>query len=177
MLSYFFIVLIGVIVSRLFKNYTEPQPRQRGLQTTDYLWIAFSAVIALIIFANFQQQVHLTRNIITNISLAFGFGFGFDKVLEAGQRLGGSGIIVDIERDSSNNSIITIYRNKTKPNTFLHPANGNYYEIRVQQKHLQNHTYVFRHQTPYNNEVTSVTSEPSIAMQNSARRHGGYGGE
>ena len=51
------------------------------------LRIAFSAVIALIIFAQFQQQVHLTGHIITNISLAFGFGFGFDKVLEAGQRL------------------------------------------------------------------------------------------
>lgn len=87
LLSYFFIVLIGVIVSRLFKNYTESTQKQTGLQTGDYLWIAFSAVIALIIFANFQQQVHLTRHIITNISLAFGFGFGFDKVLEAGQRL------------------------------------------------------------------------------------------
>ena len=90
LLSYFFIVLIGVIVSRLFKNYSESHTgRKTGLQTADYLWIAFSAVIALIIFANFQQQVHLTRHIITNISLAFGFGFGFDKVLEAGQRLGG----------------------------------------------------------------------------------------
>jgi hypothetical protein len=88
LLSYFFIVLIGVIVSRLFKNYSESHTgRETGLQTADYLWIAFSAVIALIIFANFQQQVHLTRHIISNISLAFGFGFGFDKVLEAGQRL------------------------------------------------------------------------------------------
>ena len=75
----------------------------------------------------------------------------------------GFGIIVDIERDSSNNSIITIYRNATKQNTF-HSTNKNYYEIRVQQKHLQN----YGPQAPYNNEVTSVTSEPPIAMQNSA---------
>ena len=34
----------------------------------------------------------------------------------------GYGIIVDIERDSSNNSVITIYRNNPKPNTFL-PTN------------------------------------------------------
>jgi len=87
LLSYFFIVLIGVIVSRLFKNYSEPHTRQTGLQTVDYLWIAFSAVIALIIFAQFQQQVYLTGHIMTNISLAFGRGFGFDKVLETGQRL------------------------------------------------------------------------------------------
>jgi hypothetical protein len=50
----------------------------------------------------------------------------------------GYGIIVDIDRDSSNNSIITIYRNK-KPYTF-HPTIMNYYEINVQQKHLQNYT-------------------------------------
>jgi len=79
----------------------------------------------------------------------------------------GFGITVDTERDSSNNSIITIYRNKAKPSTLHHP-NGNHYEMEVQQKHLQNYTCVFRHQTPYNNEVTSVTSEPPIATQNSA---------
>lgn len=79
----------------------------------------------------------------------------------------GFGIIVDIQRDSANNSIITIYRNRAKPCTFHH-SNGNYYEIRVQQKHLQNYTCVLSHQTPYNNEVASVTSEPPIAMQKSA---------
>ena len=78
----------------------------------------------------------------------------------------GFGIIVDIERDSLNNSFITIYRNKAKPSAF-HP-NRNYYEIEIQQKHLQNHTYILNHQTPYNNEVTSATSEPPIALQNSA---------
>lgn len=31
-----------------------------------------------------------------------------------------------------------------------------------------NYSYVLKHQTPYNNEVTSVTSEPPIAMQKSA---------
>jgi hypothetical protein len=79
----------------------------------------------------------------------------------------GFGIIVDIQRDSADNSIITIYRNRAKPCTFHH-SNGNYYEIRVQQKHLQYYTCVLSHQTPYNNEVASVTSEPPIAMQKSA---------
>jgi hypothetical protein len=79
----------------------------------------------------------------------------------------GFGIIVEIKRDSYNNSIITIYRNKTKTHTFPQFTNGNYYEIRIQQKHLQNYTYVLRHQTPYNNEVASATSEPPIALQNS----------
>jgi len=75
----------------------------------------------------------------------------------------GFGIIVDIERDSSNNSIITICRNKTKRYTF-HPTKGDYYEIKVQQKHLQN----YRLQDPYSNEITSVTSEPPLAQQHSA---------
>jgi hypothetical protein len=74
----------------------------------------------------------------------------------------GFGIIVDIERDSANNSIISIYRNKA-----IHHSNQNYYVMRV-QKHLQNYSYVLRHQTPYNNEEASVTSEPPIALQNSA---------
>jgi hypothetical protein len=80
----------------------------------------------------------------------------------------GFGIIVDIERDISNNSIITICRNKTKPD-IVHPhPHGDYYEIRVQQKHLQSYAYILRHQTPYNNEVTSATSKPPITLQNSA---------
>lgn len=92
LLSYFWIVLIGVIVSRLFKRYTDQQSptgksNERPIGVYDYLWIVFSGVIALLIFSNFQQQVHSTTQIIINISLAFGFGFGFDKVLEAGQKL------------------------------------------------------------------------------------------
>jgi hypothetical protein len=79
----------------------------------------------------------------------------------------GYGIIVDTDRDSYSNSIITIYRNKAKANTFPQFTSGNYYEIRV-QKHLQNYTYNLGHQTPYNNELTSVTSEPPITLQNSA---------
>ena len=79
----------------------------------------------------------------------------------------GFGIVVDIERDSYNNLIIMIYRNKTKANTFPQFTNGNYYEIRVQQKHLQNSTYNLGYQAPYSNEVTSATSEPPISLQHS----------
>lgn len=68
----------------------------------------------------------------------------------------GFGIIVDIERDSSNNSIITIYRDNAKPDIFR-PTSRDYYEIRVQQKHIQN----YRPETP-------DTNEPPIATQDSA---------
>lgn len=60
------------------------QPRKLG--PVDYFSIGLSGIIALLIFSTFQQEVHLTRHIIINISLAFGFGFAFDKVLETGQQ-------------------------------------------------------------------------------------------
>jgi hypothetical protein len=99
LLTYFWLVLIGVIVSRFTSRYiedTDQQSREGGtngsimtieFQTRDYLWIAFSGIIALLIFSEFQKNVQLTSNIITNISLAFGFGFGFDRVLDIGQKL------------------------------------------------------------------------------------------
>jgi hypothetical protein len=64
----------------------KPGPIQ-SLSNSDYLWIGISAIIALLIFSSFQQQVHLTGNVLYNISLAFAFGFGFDKVLEAAHNL------------------------------------------------------------------------------------------
>jgi hypothetical protein len=86
-LTYFWIVLIGVIVSKLSSDFLE-RPHQLDNQSLLrlYLGIGFSAIIALLIFANFQREVKMTGDILINISLAFGFGFGFDKVLEAGQK-------------------------------------------------------------------------------------------
>jgi hypothetical protein len=109
--SYFWIVLIGVMVSRLLSlilNKLSDAKRalkeaaksnQKNLQmelkdlkykislsTNDIVWIAFSFVIALLIFSGFSGQVHLTTNILTNIALAFAFGFGFDKVLEVAKK-------------------------------------------------------------------------------------------
>ncbi|MGC2571397.1 MAG: hypothetical protein WA364_07790, partial [Candidatus Nitrosopolaris sp.] len=70
----------------------------------------------------------------------------------------GFGIIVDIERDSSNNSLITIYRDNAKHQAdIFRPMSMDYYEIRVQQKHIHN----YRPQTP-------DTNEPPVATQNSA---------
>jgi hypothetical protein len=94
MLNYFWIVLIGVITSRLSKRYAEYHSRTQTsgakpdvyLKPTDFLWIGFSAIIALLIFSSFEKNVTLTNFIITNVSVAFGFGFGFDKILEAGQQ-------------------------------------------------------------------------------------------
>jgi hypothetical protein len=100
--GYFWIVLIGVLVSRLLslvldklekiqrtqdvveKNRITSQPIV--LNINDYIWITFSFIIAILIFSSFNEQVELTTNIIINISLAFGFGFGFDKVLEVTKR-------------------------------------------------------------------------------------------
>jgi hypothetical protein len=99
LLTYFWLVLIGVIVSRFTSRYIEETNhashdaasnksiKSIEFQTQDYLWIAFSGIIALLIFSEFQKNVQLTSNIITNISLAFGFGFGFDRILDVGQKL------------------------------------------------------------------------------------------
>jgi hypothetical protein len=52
------------------------------IQPMDSLWLLFSFVISVLIFAAFNQQVHLGPSIMVNVVLAFGFGFGFQKVLE-----------------------------------------------------------------------------------------------
>ena len=87
-LTYFWIVLIGVIISRLTTDYTKLIATTADNKTWMklYVGIAFSAIIALLIFGNFDQDVPNRGNIIVNISLAFGFGFGFDKALDAGQK-------------------------------------------------------------------------------------------
>jgi hypothetical protein len=99
--SYFWIVLIGVLVSRLLSLVLDkleeiqktPTAQQQAikdkpivLNINDYVWITFSFIIAILIFSSFSTQVDLTTNIVINISLAFGFGFGFDKVLEVAKR-------------------------------------------------------------------------------------------
>jgi hypothetical protein len=98
-LSYFWIVLVGVIGSRVLslvldklekiKNAENPEVEKKEavlLENDDYVWITFSFIIAILIFAGFSTQVQLTPSIVTNVALAFGFGFGFDKVLEVSKR-------------------------------------------------------------------------------------------
>lgn len=87
-LTYFWIVLIGVILSKLSTRIADNEQQPIGtLSNYDYLWIGISAIIALLIFSSFQQQVHLTGNILYNISLAFAFGFGFDRILDTTSNL------------------------------------------------------------------------------------------
>jgi hypothetical protein len=57
-------------------------PRLSSFTSSELLWIPFSAVITLLIFSSFREQVKLTQDVIANTALAFGFGFGFDKVFE-----------------------------------------------------------------------------------------------
>ena len=96
--SYFWLVLIGVMAIRLMALVLEKAEGTKKesestngqviiqLEIRDYIWIAFSFIIAILIFSSFSTQVQLTTNIVANISLAFGFGFGFDKVLEVAKR-------------------------------------------------------------------------------------------
>ena len=85
--SYFWIIFAGVLISRIFSYSNDrsgfsPKP----LGGRDALWAPFSAIITLLIFTSFREQVALTNDIITNLALAFSFGFGFDKILEVWQK-------------------------------------------------------------------------------------------
>jgi hypothetical protein len=88
--SYFWIIFLGVLISRVF-SFSRIKSGGGGsgssslwmqLDGRELLWVPFSAVITLLIFSSFKEQVNLTTDVITNLALAFGFGFGFDKVLE-----------------------------------------------------------------------------------------------
>jgi hypothetical protein len=93
LITYFWIVLIGVISSRALSRAIKQKESDGSnklasteLQNIDYVWILFSFIIALLIFSSFKQQVSLSSHIIANLSAAFAFGFGFDKVLEVAER-------------------------------------------------------------------------------------------
>jgi hypothetical protein len=56
------------------------------ISPSDGLWILFSFVISVLIFGAFNEQDLLGPSVLVNIVLAFGFGFGFEKVLEVAAR-------------------------------------------------------------------------------------------
>jgi hypothetical protein len=58
----------------------------QSLQWKDLLWIIFSFFIAVLLFSTFKQNVILSSSLLINISLAFGFGFTFDRTLEMATR-------------------------------------------------------------------------------------------
>jgi hypothetical protein len=75
----------GVLLSRIFSIPTvSPNPASwNTLDKREYLWIPFSAIVTLLIFTSFHQQIKLSSDILLNFALAFVFGFGFDKVFES----------------------------------------------------------------------------------------------
>ncbi len=91
LISYFWVVMIGVIVSRILtlaldKLRVSEDFYQAKLGSKDVLWIGFSFIIAILVFQSFNSQVTLTPLILNNLTLAFAFGFGFDKTLEVAKR-------------------------------------------------------------------------------------------
>ena len=52
----------------------------------DILWIVFSFIVAVLVFASFKQNVALIDSVLINISIAFAFGFTFDRTLEMATR-------------------------------------------------------------------------------------------
>lgn len=86
-LSYLGIILLGVLMSKVFfilrtkSNVSEETPEHWFVDKKDFLLIPFSAIITLLLYSSFTDQVSLGSDIIKNFSLAFGFGLGFDSVL------------------------------------------------------------------------------------------------
>jgi hypothetical protein len=81
--SYFWIVLAGVVSSRFIKFIFEKKDREKlKIDSREAVWIAFTFLIALIAFSSFQQNVQLTKSALANTSIAFGFGFTSQRVLE-----------------------------------------------------------------------------------------------
>ena len=83
--------MIGVIVSRVLTlalNKMKEQKRLRDLRlgARDAVWIGIQLHNSIAIFQSFSSQVVLTFSILINITLAFAFGFAFDKTLEVAQR-------------------------------------------------------------------------------------------
>ena len=100
LVGYFGIVMTGVITSRVLtmmvkklaksKGHPNENPDKKEIQYSvldkpDILWIIFSVIIAVIIYSTFYEQIQFTTVTIVNITLAFAFGFSFQKVLELAQ--------------------------------------------------------------------------------------------
>ncbi|MGE5684784.1 MAG: hypothetical protein ACM3ZS_06540, partial [Nitrososphaerota archaeon] len=75
--EYFWIIALGVLTSRVFAITKDTlNTASIRLGVGELIWIPFSAIITLLIFSSFVDQVKLSADIIVNLSLAFGFGFG-----------------------------------------------------------------------------------------------------
>jgi len=74
---------MGVLLSRVFENITEKGKRgtsYKKLTAAQILWLPLSAIITLLIYTSFTEQISLNADILSNLALSFGFGFGFDKI-------------------------------------------------------------------------------------------------
>jgi hypothetical protein len=58
----------------------------QNLHWKELLWIVFSFIVAILVFSSFKQSVTLSTIVLINISLAFAFGFTFDRTLELATR-------------------------------------------------------------------------------------------
>lgn len=85
-LTYFWFIYIGVILSRLFSYSKSNNDMTLKLNKIDLLWVPFSAIITVIIFVSFKEQIILKTDMFSNFALAFAFGFGFDKIFDTLQK-------------------------------------------------------------------------------------------
>ena len=82
--GYFWVVLAGIVSSRFITFILEKKNEtELSISLADGAWIAFTFVIVVIGFASFKEQLsNFTNVLIFNVSLAFGFGFASQKILQ-----------------------------------------------------------------------------------------------
>jgi hypothetical protein len=116
-LTYFWIVLVGVVISRFIdfilsdvtkikeleaKLFVTDDPQEGALlidridkmkmalynlDSRESLWIIFSFILSILVFASFKETIEtFTDLIIINITIAFAFGFSFDRTIELATR-------------------------------------------------------------------------------------------
>lgn len=91
-ISYFWILFAGVLLSRMFTfRFRSNDERSKifiKFTSLELAWVPFSAIITMLIFSSFMNQIFhtLSPNVILNLALTFAFGFGFDKILEVWQK-------------------------------------------------------------------------------------------
>ena len=82
-LGYFWIVLAGVVASRLISFVVDTGANEPlNIDRREAVWLVYTFVIAVLAFASFKDEILGLDSIMFGVITAFVFGFGSDKVLE-----------------------------------------------------------------------------------------------
>ena len=84
-ITYFWIVLIGVVTGRLI-TIVQKHTGTIDLDRQDILWIILGIITGVFAFTGFINEIKFSSNIVINIITALVFGLGTEKILEVARR-------------------------------------------------------------------------------------------